>query len=81
MISFGLVFFQGFAVNGINSVNLASYERQFQLTSRQSSMVSSVYDICAGFTVSVYDIYAVYRVSIYNICTGIVVTVKFEERW
>ena len=61
---FSLIFSPGFAVNGINSVNIPAYERQFQLSSRQSSLASSVYDISAGLTVS--------RISVlmmYNSCT------------
>ncbi|KAF6020568.1 hypothetical protein EB796_021124 [Bugula neritina] len=42
---------QGFAVNGINNVNISSYERRYLLSSRNSGLVASFYDIAAGITV------------------------------
>jgi len=42
----------GFAVNGINNVNISSYERRYLLSSKQSGFVASFYDIAAGITVS-----------------------------
>jgi len=42
----------GFAVNGINNVNISSYERRYLLSSRNSGLVASFYDIAAGITVS-----------------------------
>ena len=42
---------QGFVVNGLNNVNTTSYERRYQLTSKEAGMVSSAYDFAAGFAV------------------------------
>ena len=47
--------FAGFAVNGINNVNIASYERRYLLTSRDASLVASFYDVAAGLTVSLMN--------------------------
>lgn len=46
------VFVVGFAVNGINNVNISSYERRYLLSSKDSSLVASFYDVAAGLTVS-----------------------------
>ena len=42
----------GFAINGINNVNIVMYERRFGLSSRQTGLVASFYDVTAGCTVS-----------------------------
>lgn len=44
----------GFAVNGINNVNIAAYERRYLLSSKDSGLVASFYDIAAGLTVSLF---------------------------
>lgn len=43
----------GFAINGINNVNTATYERRFLLSSAQAGLISSMFDIVAGITVSI----------------------------
>ena len=42
-------------MNGVNNVNIPSYERQFQLTSSQSSLIVSINDVGAGLTVSSFQ--------------------------
>jgi len=46
----------GFAVNGINNVNIVSYERRFLLSSQNAGLVASMYDIAAGLTVSSFPL-------------------------
>ena len=41
----------GFAVNGINNVNISSYEKRYLLSTKQSGLVASFYDIIAGVVV------------------------------
>ena len=41
----------GFALNGINNVNIPMYERRFKLTSTQTGLEASFYDIIAGCSV------------------------------
>jgi len=43
----------GFAINGINNVNIPMYERRFGLSSKQTGLEASFYDIIAGCTVSI----------------------------
>ncbi|XP_067940411.1 solute carrier organic anion transporter family member 4C1-like [Watersipora subatra] len=42
---------QGFVVNGINNVNISSYERRYLLSSKSAGFVASCYDVSAGLTV------------------------------
>ena len=42
-------------MNGVNNVNIPLYERQFQLTSSQSSLIVSINDVGAGLTVSSFQ--------------------------
>lgn len=44
----------GFSVNGINNVNAPMYERRFRLTSTQTGLISSFYDLMGCVTVSDY---------------------------
>ena len=42
----------GFAINGINNVNIPMYERRYQLTSTESGLEASFYDISVCAIVS-----------------------------
>ncbi|XP_067950254.1 solute carrier organic anion transporter family member 4C1-like [Watersipora subatra] len=42
---------QGFAANGINGSNAVMYERRYQLTSRESSLIFVTFDITVGVVV------------------------------
>ena len=43
----------GFALNGINNVNIPMYERRFGLTSTETGLEASFYDVIAGCCVSI----------------------------
>ena len=45
----------GFAVNGINNVNISSYEKRYLLSTKQSGLVASFYDIIAGIVVCTHE--------------------------
>jgi len=67
----------GFAVNGINNVNISSYERRYLLSSRNSGLVASFYDIAAGITVSnftyIINTYIIYTIVLFSICIRLLV--------
>ena len=52
-------YFTGFAINGINNVNIPMYERRYQLTSTESGLEASFYDISVCGIVSMVYVFIV----------------------